>query len=197
MSSSKKYPLLCLAHLCLGLSVLLILSCMSCLCVSEMCSLWISSSANISSHSGLRLSFILGFLCCTNVLWLIRSHFLIFGLFFIHLRGESRKPSLWFMSVCPASVFLELSQYPSSHLDLYILWSLCMVLGSILTSFSLPQEPSHHPSQRLLPVYTPSTRGGYSLFSTPSPAVIVCRVSENGHSDWCDMIAGCGFYLHF
>ena len=36
-----------------------------------------------------------------------------------------------------------------------------------------------------------------SLFSTPSPAFIVCRLSDDGHSDWCKMIPHCGFDLRF
>ena len=29
---------------------------------------------------------------------------------------------------------------------------------------------------------------GHSLFSTPSPAFIVCRLSDDGHSDQCEVI---------
>ena len=29
------------------------------------------------------------------------------------------------------------------------------------------------------------------LFSTPSPAFIVCRLLDDGHSDWCEGIAHC------
>ena len=36
-----------------------------------------------------------------------------------------------------------------------------------------------------------------SLFSTPSPAFIVCRLFDEGHSDWCEVISHCGFDLHF
>ena len=36
-----------------------------------------------------------------------------------------------------------------------------------------------------------------SLFSSPSPALIVCTPFNNGHSDWCDVISQCGFDLHF
>ena len=35
------------------------------------------------------------------------------------------------------------------------------------------------------------------LFSTPSPAFIVCRPFDDGHSDWCEVISHCGFDLHF
>ena len=35
-----------------------------------------------------------------------------------------------------------------------------------------------------------------SLFSTPSPAFIVCRLFDEGHSDQCEMIAHCSFDLH-
>ena len=52
-------------------------------------------------------------------------------------------------------------------------------------------------------------RGGYtnlhshqqckkgSLFSTPSPAFIVCRFFDDGHSDWCEIIPHCSFDLYF
>ena len=35
-----------------------------------------------------------------------------------------------------------------------------------------------------------------SLFSTPSPAFIICRRSDDGHSDWCEVIPHC-FDLQF
>ena len=35
-----------------------------------------------------------------------------------------------------------------------------------------------------------------SLFSTHSPAFIVCRLFDEGHSDWCEVISHCGFDLH-
>ena len=36
-----------------------------------------------------------------------------------------------------------------------------------------------------------------SLFSTPSPAFIVCRLFDDGHSDWCEVISHGSFDLHF
>ena len=35
-----------------------------------------------------------------------------------------------------------------------------------------------------------------SLFYTPSPAFIVCRLFDDGHSDQCEVISHCGFDLH-
>ena len=35
------------------------------------------------------------------------------------------------------------------------------------------------------------------LFSTPSPAFIVCRFFDDGHSDWCEVTPHCSFDLHF
>ena len=37
----------------------------------------------------------------------------------------------------------------------------------------------------------------HSLFSTSSPAFIVCRLFDDGHSDWCEVISHCSFDLHF
>ena len=36
----------------------------------------------------------------------------------------------------------------------------------------------------------------HSLFSTTSPAFIVCGLFDDGHSDWCEVISHCGFDLH-
>ena len=34
-------------------------------------------------------------------------------------------------------------------------------------------------------------------FSPHPPAFIVCRLFDDGHSDWCEVISHCGFDLHF
>ena len=39
-------------------------------------------------------------------------------------------------------------------------------------------------------------RGG-SLLSTPFPAFIVCRLFDDGHSHWCEVIPHCSLDLHF
>ena len=36
-----------------------------------------------------------------------------------------------------------------------------------------------------------------SLFSTPSPAFIVCRFFDDGHSDQREVVPHCSFDLHF
>ena len=38
------------------------------------------------------------------------------------------------------------------------------------------------------PIYTATNSVGGSLFSTPSPAFVVCTFFGDGHSDWCDLI---------
>ena len=97
--SSEKYHLQSLAHFVLGLYLFLILSCMSCLYVLEMNSLWVSWFANLSSYLEgcacllFRVSF-----GRQMVLRVMKSHFLICGLFFIILRGRSTADFLHFMS---------------------------------------------------------------------------------------------------
>ena len=46
-------------------------------------------------------------------------------------------------------------------------------------------------------VYIPTNSAEGSLFSTLSPAFIVCRLFGDGHSDWCEVISHCGFDMHF
>ena len=36
-----------------------------------------------------------------------------------------------------------------------------------------------------------------SFFSIPFPAFIVCRLFDEGHSDWYEVISHCSFDLHF
>ena len=43
----------------------------------------------------------------------------------------------------------------------------------------------------------PPTVQECSLFSTPSPAFIVCKRFDDGHSDQCQVTSHCGFDLHF
>ena len=47
------------------------------------------------------------------------------------------------------------------------------------------------------PIYIPPTMQSSSLFSTPSVAFIICRHFDDSHSDWCEVIPHCNFYLHF
>ena len=42
----------------------------------------------------------------------------------------------------------------------------------------------------------PAMQEGF-LISTPSPALVVCRLFDDGHSDWYDVVSHCSFDLHF
>ena len=45
--------------------------------------------------------------------------------------------------------------------------------------------------------YIPNNSEEHSLFSTLSPASVVCRLFDDGHSALCEVISHCGFDLHF
>ena len=44
--------------------------------------------------------------------------------------------------------------------------------------------------------FPPTVQEG-SLFSTPSPALVVCRFFDDGHSDQCEVVPHCSFDLQF
>ena len=46
------------------------------------------------------------------------------------------------------------------------------------------------------PIYIP-TKSISSLFSIPSPAFIVCRLFDDGHSGWYKVVSRSGFDVHF
>ena len=48
-----------------------------------------------------------------------------------------------------------------------------------------------------VPVYIPANSvGGFILFSTPSPAFVICRLINDSHSDQCEVVPR-SFSLHF
>ena len=63
--------------------------------------------------------------------------------------------------------------------------------------FQFFKEFPHCSPQWLYQFAFPPTEQEYSLFSTPSPAFIVCRLLDSSHSDQCEMVPHCGFDLHF
>ena len=38
-------------------------------------------------------------------------------------------------------------------------------------------------------------RNRISFFSAPSPAFVICRLFDDGHFDWCEVVPHCSFYL--
>ena len=49
----------------------------------------------------------------------------------------------------------------------------------------------------VIPAYIPSSGVGGFPICTSSPALTVWRLFNDGHSDWCEVIPYCSFYLHF
>ena len=132
------------------------------------------------------------------LLKLTLSHMFLFGLFLMILRGGLKKIVIY-VGAWSASIFLK--RFTVSILTFRSLnclpFTLCMVLGSILISwsFSLFQEPAHCPPQWLYPIVIPSISGeGFSflhiLYST-------CCSWRFCHSDQCMIILCCSFAFLF
>ena len=71
------------------------------------------------------------------------------------------------------------------------------LLDHMVVLFLVFKESPYHLPWCLYQSTFPPTVQEHSLFSTPSPAFIVCRLFGDGHSDWCGVISHCSFDLHF
>ena len=71
------------------------------------------------------------------------------------------------------------------------------LLDHMVTLFLVFSETSILFSIVIAPIYIPTNSGGSSHFSTPSPAFIVCRLLNDGHYDWCEVISHGSFDFHF
>ena len=59
--------------------------------------------------------------------------------------------------------------------------------------FLVFKAPPHCSTWRLYQYTCSPSIQDCSLFSTPSPACIVCSFLDDGHSDWCEVIPYCSF----
>ena len=76
-------------------------------------------------------------------------------------------------------------------------WSCSVVLGLMVVLFLAFKEISIPSSIVTVSIYIPNNSTRAFPFSTPSPALIVCRHSYDGHSLLYKVISHCGFDLHF
>ena len=71
----------------------------------------------------------------------------------------------------------------------------CWVIWWFYSQFF--KESPYRLPQLLYQFTFPPKMQEHSLFSTSSPAFIVCRLFDECHSDWCEVISHCSFDLHF
>ena len=84
------------SHFSIGLLVFLLLSCISCLCILEIKPSSVASFETIFSHSVSCLFY--GFLCCANIVSLIRSNWFIFAFISVALGDWPEKTFIRLMS---------------------------------------------------------------------------------------------------
>ena len=70
------------------------------------------------------------------------------------------------------------------------------LLGHIVVLFLVFKEISIPSSIVAVSIYIPTNIARAFHFSTYSPAFIVCRLFDDGRSDWCEVISPCSFDLH-
>ena len=85
-------------------------------------------------------------------------------------------------------------------LSVLVSWCVCPgvgLLGLFVALFLLFKGISTPFSIVAVPVCIPTNTVGGSLFFTPTPAFIACRLFDGGSSDQNEMISPCGLDLHF
>ena len=70
------------------------------------------------------------------------------------------------------------------------------LLGHMVVLFLVFKGISILSSIVIVSIYVPTNSEEHTLFSTPSPEFIVCRLFDEGHSEWCEVISHCSFDQH-
>ena len=70
------------------------------------------------------------------------------------------------------------------------------LLGHMVVLFLVFKEISIPSSIVAVSIYIPTNIARAFHFSTYSSAFIVCRLFDDGRSDWCEVISHCSFDLH-
>ena len=68
---------------------------------------------------------------------------------------------------------------PKMVIPFFVFWGLSILFSTVVA-----------------PIYNPTSIVLGFLFSTPSPALLVCRLLDDGHSGWCKVVPHRGFDLH-
>ena len=105
----------------------------------------------------------------------------------------------------PTPIFLPKNSYGQRNLTGYSPWGCKRVRHNSVTKqqqnhgnsiFSFLRNP-HTVLHVAVPVYIPTNSVGGFPFSTASPAIIICRLFDDGHSDQCEVTPHCIFDLQF
>ena len=117
--------------------------------------------------------------------------------FFIHLSVDGHLGCFHVLSIVN-SVAVNIGVHVS--FKLWFPHGTCLVvesLGHLVVLFLIFKEFPYHPPLWLYQItFQPMVQEGL-LFSTLSPAFIVCGFFDDGHADRCEVISHCGFDLHF
>ena len=117
--------------------------------------------------------------------------------FFIHSSVDGQLGSFHVLAIVNSAA---LNNGIHVSLSIFFPQGICLgvgLLGHTVVLFLVFKETPYSSPQWLYQFTFPSTVQEHSLFSTPSPAFIVCRLSVDGHSDWCEVLSHCSFDLHF
>ena len=71
------------------------------------------------------------------------------------------------------------------------------ISGSYVSSLCVALRNYHTVFHSSCNVYISINRWEGSLFFTPFPVFAICKLFDDGHSNWCELLPHCSFDLHF